>query len=156
MSQLNFRSPRTTFIKQLVKLQLKQIAKVLKRISSLMVWAMLILFTFGRLLVGGVNINFISKQLVVGGVPLSIILIFLRDRVARRAYFCKDSKTLHNRLFLIGVEEKIKDFYRPKISDEMELDQYIHQLLYERTGYIGEDYWLSEQNILVYRNRNTK
>lgn len=157
MSQLNFRfSPRTGSVKRLIKPQLRRLIKIPKYISALAAWAILLLFTFGRLLLNGLEIRIVSQQLVIGGVPLSIILIFLRDRTARRAYFRKDCQTLHNRLYVLGIEEKIKDFYRPQISDEIELDRYIHQLLYERTGYVGKDYWLNEQNILVEQNQNSK
>jgi hypothetical protein len=40
----------------------------------------------------------------------------------------------------MGIEEKMKDYYRPQISDEGVLDQHIHQILYDRTGYVGEAY----------------
>jgi hypothetical protein len=53
----------------------------------------------------------------------------------------------------MGVEEKIKSFYRPKIRDEAKLDQYIHQILYDRTGYVGEAYQVNSEGVLVLKKR---
>ena len=90
-------------------------------------------------------------DLIIGGVPVSIVMSFLQDETARNAYFQGDSKKLRDRLQEMGVEEKIKAFYRRQIPDEAKLDQHIHQLLYERTGYVGDGYWVNPQGILILK-----
>ena len=46
----------------------------------------------------------------------------------------------------------MKNFYRPQIPDEAKLDQHIHQILYERTGYVGEQYRVNAQGFLVLKD----
>ncbi len=87
------------------------------------------------------------------GVPVRILLQFVTDPEARSAYFADDKQGLHDRLNEMGVEEQIKAFYRPRIQDEKELDQYIHQLLYENTGYVGKFYTVNAQGILELKPR---
>jgi len=94
-----------------------------------------------------------DRPLTIGGVPLPIILDFLSDETARDAYFQKDRRTLHDRLQAMGVEERIKAFYRPQIRDEVKLDQYIHQLLYDRTGYVGTAYRVNSRGTLVLKEQ---
>ncbi len=91
-------------------------------------------------------------SLTYKGVPLKILLKFVKDPVARQAYFSGDKVGLHNRLDQMGIEPDIKAFYRPKFQSEQALDRYIHQLLYDNTGYVGTDYRLSEQGQLVPRS----
>jgi hypothetical protein len=86
------------------------------------------------------------------GVPIKILLKFVKDPIARQAYFSKDKVGLHHRLDQLGVEADIKAFYRPNFQSEQALDQYIHQLLYNNTGYVGTDYRLNEQGQLVPRS----
>jgi hypothetical protein len=85
----------------------------------------------------------------IGGVPLPVVLQFLRDDTARNAYFSGDRQRLHDRLDRMGIEEEVKAFYRPKIRDEAELDRYIHQLLYNSTGYVGIAYEVNAKGILA-------
>jgi hypothetical protein len=101
--------------------------------------------------IGALTTLFFSGQLVLGGVPSSIIMTFLQDKTARDAYFHRDSAALHDRLQVLGVEEQIKAYYRPQIHDEVELDRYIHQLLYDRTGYVGSHYRLNSEGRLVLK-----
>lgn len=89
--------------------------------------------------------------LTIGGVPTSIIVSFLQDEKARNAYFQGDSNKLHDRLQHMGIEDRIKAFYRPQISDEAKLDQHIHQILYDRTGYVGNAYRVNSQGVLVLK-----
>jgi hypothetical protein len=91
------------------------------------------------------------QRLTIADVPVSIVISFLQDETARNAYFMGDNTKLHDRLEQMGIEPRIKDFYRPQIPDEVALDQYIHQLLYERTGYVGKGYRLNEQGVLVLK-----
>lgn len=97
------------------------------------------------------KLSFSKGQLVVGGIPASIITAFLQDDMARNAYLNRDRQLLHDRLQALGVEEEIKDFYRSQIPDKVELDQYIHQLFYDRTGYVGENYWVNSDGVLVLK-----
>lgn len=92
--------------------------------------------------------------LTIGGVPIPIITSFLQDETARTAYFQGDNNKLHARLQEMGIEEKIKAFYRLKIPDEAKLDQHIHQIMYDRTGYVGEAYQVNSQGVLVLKQPN--
>jgi hypothetical protein len=100
-------------------------------------------------LAGGTAIGLLSAalglwmtypNLTYKGVPVRILVDFVEDSAARRAYFAGNKRALHNRLKELGVEEQIKDFYRPQFKDEQELDLYIHQLMYDNTGYVGAAY----------------
>jgi hypothetical protein len=88
-------------------------------------------------------------RLVIRRVPLPILLEFLKDDTARKAYFQDNKKTLHDRLNQMGVEEKIKDFYREQIPNKYALDRHIHQIFYDNTGYIGKAYQVNSQGTLV-------
>jgi hypothetical protein len=92
------------------------------------------------LFVAGMGLWITYPTLTYKGVPVSILVHFMEDSAARKAYFAGNKRGLHDRLKELGVEEKIKDFYRPQFSDEQELDRHIHQLLYENTGYVGAAY----------------
>jgi hypothetical protein len=85
----------------------------------------------------------------IRGVPVSVVLKFLRDDTARKAYFSGDKQKLHDQLNRIGIEEEVKAFYRPNIQDEAELDLYIHQIFYDNTGYIGQAYDVNGAGLLA-------
>ena len=104
------------------------------------VWAWVVLFTNG--------------QMTIGGVPAPIIVSFLNDSKARNAYFKGDREELHARLQEMDVEERVKAFYRPQIPDEAKLDQHIHQILYERTGYVGQAYRVNSEGVLVLKQNS--
>lgn len=76
---------------------------------------------------------------------------FLGDKTALIAYLKGDKRGLHDRLQAMGVEEEIKAFYRPKIRDEVKLDQYIHQIFYENAGYVGDGYYVNSQGTLTLK-----
>jgi hypothetical protein len=101
------------------------------------------------LLVTGIGLWIAYPTLTYKGVPVRILMDFVGDSAARRAYFDGDKRGLHNRLKALGVEEQIKDFYRPQFKDEQELDRYIHQLMYDNTGYIGAAYIVDGEGQLV-------
>ena len=100
------------------------------------------------LLVAGLGLWIAYPTLTYKGVPVRIVVHFLEDPAARRDYFSDNKKALHDRLKDLGVEEQIKDFYRPQFQDEQELDRYIHQLMYENTGYIGAAYMVDGEGQL--------
>ncbi len=96
----------------------------------------------------------LSGNLVLGGVPSSIVLQVLGDDVARAALLSGDKVALHDRMDDIGIEIKMKDYYRPRyLNNEAALDQYIHQILYERTGYVGADYVVGGGGKLVLKSQ---
>jgi hypothetical protein len=99
----------------------------------------------------GWGILFIGGVVTLGGVPASIVAKFLQDPTALGAFFLGDRVKLHQRLEEMGIEEEIKAYYRPQISDEVMLDQYIHQLLYDRTGYVGNNYLVTPRGDLVLK-----
>lgn len=120
-----------------------QTPAILRRIVTLVIVICLGLFT----------LCFFSGQLLIGGIPSSVIMTFLQDRPALTAYFHRDNQALHDRLNAIGIEEQIKAYYRPQIPDEVKLDQYIHQVFYNRTGYVGRDYQVNGQGTLILKHR---
>lgn len=83
---------------------------------------------------------FVSEQVTLGGVPYRIVRKFWRDKTARDAYFVGDRQALHDQLRALGVEGDIKDYYRDRFDNEHELDRHIHQIMFDRTGYVGEAY----------------
>ncbi|NET37971.1 MAG: hypothetical protein F6K19_39240 [Cyanothece sp. SIO1E1] len=92
----------------------------------------------------------ISGTITLGGVPFNVLMTFWQDEISRNAYFQGNSKLLHDRLDDLGVERAMKNYYRPRIpADEVKLDQHIHQILYDRTGYVGVAYTVSSQGVLV-------
>ncbi|NJO10733.1 MAG: hypothetical protein HC873_15015 [Leptolyngbyaceae cyanobacterium SL_1_1] len=93
----------------------------------------------------------LTGQVTVGGVPASVILTFLRDDFARQAYFQGRNVMLHDRLVQLDIEAQMKDFYRDRIADDQALDLYIHQILYNRTGYVGDAYQTGQDGNLVLK-----
>ena len=97
---------------------------------------------------------FTNGPFTFGGVPTPIIMSFLQDETARDAFFQGDNKKLHDRLQAMGIEERVKAFYRHQLRDEAKLDQHIHQILYDRTGYVGIAYKVNSEGILVLKQRS--
>ncbi|MGB7416680.1 MAG: hypothetical protein WA902_20925 [Thermosynechococcaceae cyanobacterium] len=106
----------------------------------------------GGLVVALVALGAMAPSLTIQGVPLTMVVKFLRDRPARDAYFAKDKPGLHNRLQELGIEDEIKEFYRPQFSDEKQLDQHIHQVFYDLSGYVGKAYVLTDDGTLRLRS----
>ncbi len=101
--------------------------------------------------IGIIIILFSSGILTIGGIPASIAIEVWQDKAARSAYLEGNGKKLHDRLDEMGIEERIKAFYRPRISDETKLDQHIHQILYDRVGYVGQAYRVNSEGVLVLK-----
>jgi|GEM_PF-1513619 len=97
------------------------------------------------------GILFFSGVVTLGGLPSSVVVKFMTDPPALTAFFAGNNKGLHARLEKIGIEEDIKEYYRPQIPDEIELDRYIHQLFYNLSGYVGYNYNLDENRKLVLK-----
>ncbi|NEO31887.1 MAG: hypothetical protein F6K36_15910 [Symploca sp. SIO3C6] len=102
--------------------------------------------------IGGILLLSNAQNVTIGGVPVPILFSFWQDKTARNAYFNGHGKKLHDRLGQMGIEERMKDYYRTQISDEAQLDQHIHQILYNRTGYVGEAYKVNSRGVLVLKN----
>lgn len=92
---------------------------------------------------------FVQEKITIGGVPYRVVNKFWQDPPARAAYFTADKRALHNRLKVLGIEEDIKNFYRDRFDTEYELDRHIHQIMFDRTGYVGEAYEVNEYGRLV-------
>lgn len=90
-----------------------------------------------------------SGAFTIGGIPSSLAFKFLRDPEAILWAITGRKQQLHDRLENLGFEEDIKAYYRPQIPDERELDRYIHQLLFNWTGYVGKEYKLLGNGVLV-------
>ncbi len=101
------------------------------------------------LLVAGLGLWMAYPTLTYKGVPVRILVHFLEDEQARSAYFAGQKTALHGRLKALGVEEQIKDFYRPQFQNEQALDLYIHELMYNNTGYIGAAYVVDNNGQLI-------
>jgi hypothetical protein len=108
--------------------------------------------SLGTFFLAGSGLWLAKDSLTYHGVPLGMILNFLADPMARNAYFDGDRTLLHKRLDELGFERDIKAYYRPQIRNEVELDRYIHQLMYDNTGYVGKAYRLGPGGQLVSRN----
>lgn len=87
----------------------------------------------------------------IGGVPSPIIISFLQNEIARKAYFDGDREKLHAQIQTMGLVEKLKSYYRPQLVNEAKLDIYTHQILYDRTGYVGKAYRVNSQGTLVLK-----
>lgn len=121
------------------------------RPASLVRTAIICLFLAGF---GWIWLSLLTQgHFAVGGIPAQIALGLLQNETARKAYFDGDSKTLHAQMQKMGIEAKMKAYYRAQIEDEAKLDQHIHQILYERTGYLGAAYQVSSQGILVLKKQ---
>ena len=95
---------------------------------------------------------FVNERVTVGGVPYRIVHKFWQDKAARDAYFAGDRQALHDELVTLGVEDDIKDFYRDRFNSEYEVDRYIHQLMFDQTGYVGEAYEVDNYGQLKSRS----
>lgn len=115
--------------------------------SSRIAIAIVSLFSCGLIAVGFGLQN--SQSMTVKGIPVSILVKGLSDRDALNLYWSGDKKGFHDRLEEIGIKDDIKAFYRPKIRDEQQLDQYIHQIFYNLSGYVGVAYSVNQKGVLV-------
>lgn len=103
-------------------------------------------FCFGIGLGAGAIINQpdllaqVLSPFVIDGVPVPILLKAAGDDKVREAYWSGDRQQLHDRLSDMGVEEDIKEYYGSQVTDDEELDQKIHQIFYNQTGYVGDSY----------------
>ncbi|MEL6813794.1 MAG: hypothetical protein AAFP03_03150 [Cyanobacteria bacterium J06598_3] len=100
---------------------------------------------------------FVNEKITLGGVPYRVVQQFWNDRQARDAYFGGDRQALHDRLADLEIEESIKRYYSSRFDSEDELDLYIHQVMFDRTGYVGEAYQVNnygELSPVSYRDQD--
>ncbi|MGB7251088.1 MAG: hypothetical protein WBC73_19300 [Phormidesmis sp.] len=83
---------------------------------------------------------FLTEQVTLGGVPYRVVSKVWQDKPSMAAYLGGDRQALHDRLNEIGVEEEIKAYYHDQFENDHDLDRHIHQLMFNRTGYVGEAY----------------
>ncbi len=103
---------------------------------------------------GWIWVEMLTKRYVaVGGIPSPIILSFLQNDSARVAYFDGDEEKLYSQIQSMNLAEKLKPYYRPQFTEEAKLDLHIHQILYDRTGYVGKAYRVSKQGVLTLKNK---
>jgi hypothetical protein len=53
----------------------------------------------------------------------------------------------------MGVEAEIREHYRQYITDEVELDRYVNQLMYENTGYVNDDFVVDRNGQLLSKGK---
>ncbi|MEM7796278.1 MAG: hypothetical protein AAF579_17720 [Cyanobacteria bacterium P01_C01_bin.118] len=99
--------------------------------------------------VGAVVVLFTAEVITLGGVPYSVLMKVWQSPEARSALLGGDEKKLHNLMGDLGIEYEIKDYYRSRIQDPVQLDQYIHQILFDRTGYVGEAYTVKGRTLVL-------
>ncbi|NCJ08358.1 hypothetical protein GS597_17965 [Synechococcales cyanobacterium C] len=90
----------------------------------------------------------VAPNLTLWRIPLPIVAKFALSPPAVKAFLKHDSQALHFYLQTLGIEEDIKAYYRPQIQDEQVLDQYIHQVFYELSGYVGRAYTVNAKGVL--------
>lgn len=87
--------------------------------------------------------------ITLGGVPYSVLVKVWQDPAARSALLGGDETKLHDLMGDLGIEYEIKEHYRSQIEDPVELDQHIHQILFDRTGYVGEAYTVKGRTLVL-------
>jgi len=116
-----------------------------------LVFASFVFLFLGSL--GWIWVEMLTKGYVaVGGVPSPIILSFLQNDTARIAYFDGDEEKLHAQIQRMNLAEKLKPYYRPQFAEEAKLDLHTHQILYDRTGYVGT-YQVNKQGVLTSKKK---
>lgn len=92
---------------------------------------------------------FTSGALTLGGVPYAVLIKVWQNPTARAALLGGDETELHHLMGSLGIEYDIKEYYRSRIQDPVELDQHIHQILFDRTGYVGENYTVRGRTLVL-------
>lgn len=92
---------------------------------------------------------FTTGAITLGGVPYSVLMKVWQDPAARSALLGGDETELHDLMGALGIEYEIKEYYRDQIKDPVKLDQHIHQILFDRTGYVGEAYTVKGRTLVL-------
>lgn len=105
---------------------------------------------FGSILaIGTWVVLFTSGAITLGGVPYSVIMKVWQNPAARSAVLGGKETELHNLMGMMGIEYEIKEYYRDRIPDPVKLDQHIHQVLFDRTGYVGDAYTVKGRTLVL-------
>ncbi|MDV3350628.1 hypothetical protein D0962_11865 [Leptolyngbyaceae cyanobacterium CCMR0082] len=99
--------------------------------------------------VGTWVVLFTTGVVTLGGVPYTILLKVWQNPAARSALLGGEETELHNLMGSLGIEYDIKEYYRDRIQDPVKLDQHIHQILFDRTGYVGENYTVRGRTLVL-------
>lgn len=115
--------------------------------------------TMGKALIGGAAgiimgvviwvVLFTTGGITLGGVPYAVLMKVWQNPAARSALLGGDETDLHSLMGDLGIEYDIKEYYRDRIQDPVKLDQHIHQILYDRTGYVGEAYTVRGRTLVL-------
>lgn len=106
--------------------------------------------TLGIVMAAGTWVVLLTAGVItLGGVPYSDLLKVWQNPAARAALLEGDSAELHDLMDNLGVEYDIKAYYRDRIQDPVKLDQHIHQILFDRTGYVGESYTVKGRTLVL-------
>lgn len=92
---------------------------------------------------------FLFGRVTLGGVPFSVVSRVLRNPSTRSALFTLRATTLHDQMDDMGIEEEIKLYHSRHIQDPVELDHHIHQILYNWTRYVGDNYVVGSRGKLI-------
>ena len=92
---------------------------------------------------------FTAEVVTLGGVPYQVLMKVWQDETARSALLSGEGTALHNQMSDLGIEREIKDYYRTRIQDPVELDRHIHQILFDRTGYVGANYVANGRKLVL-------
>lgn len=92
---------------------------------------------------------FTTGVITLGGVPYSVLLKVWQNPEARSALLGGESSELHDLMGGLGIEYDIKSYYGKRIKDPVKLDQHIHQILFDRTGYVGENYVVQGRTLVL-------
>ncbi|MBV8886215.1 MAG: hypothetical protein JO235_19785 [Chroococcidiopsidaceae cyanobacterium CP_BM_RX_35] len=143
---------RTT--KSLARLQSAKEIKRHKRYSRWQIPQSLVVAICLTLVFAATGITWVltKKDTTLAGVPVPLIIKAFSDKTAVTYFLIGNKRAFHDRLEQMGLKAEIKAFYRPQIHDEIKLDQYIHQIFYNDTGYVGDAYYVNSQGILTLRN----
>lgn len=95
---------------------------------------------------------FLTDAITWRGIPYSVLAKVWADPGAKAALASGDPVEMHRQLSALGIEYDIKQYYRARISDPVELDQHIHQIFYDWSGYIGENYTVDGRGKLVLKD----
>lgn len=99
--------------------------------------------------VGTWVVLFTTGAITLGGVPYSVLLKVWQEPAAREALMAGDATELHDLMGNLGIEYDIKAYYGRRIQDPVKLDQHIHQILFDRTGYVGENYVVKGRTLIL-------
>ncbi|ESA35267.1 hypothetical protein N836_12890 [Leptolyngbya sp. Heron Island J] len=111
---------------------------------------MILVAVFGTIMTASTwVILFTTEVITLGGVPYSVLMKVWQDPTARSALLGGDETELHDLMGGLGIEYDIKEYYRDRIEDPVKLDQHIHQILFDRTGYVGEAYTVRGRTLVL-------